>query len=206
MQKSRIYRYEGTDYPATITFKRIRNIILRSDRLGKSLRISAPYLTPLPEIDKMVSHFLPSLLKKVNKPLPPEKVPYGEGYTYILGEKMPLSFGSDEERKAYLKKNSLPLFTERVRYYEALMGIKTPYKVKSRSMKSRYGVNSKRTHSITLQSELYHYALPVIDSVVVHELAHHFVFDHSERFYQVVYTYCPDYRVLHAKLRKKIYE
>jgi len=200
--KQRTYRYQTIDYPATITFKRIRNIILRTDREMKSLRVSAPYFTPMASIDKMVIHYLPRLLKK-SAPLPPA---FGDGWVYLLGRKAEASYTDEEVLHEYLKARALPLFEERIRYYEGLMGVKPPYKVKTHSMKSRYGVNSKKTHTITIQTELYHYSLPIIDSVIVHELAHHFVFDHSDRFYQVVYRYCPDYKRLHAKLRKKIYE
>jgi len=200
--KLRTYRFLDIDYPAVITFKRIRNIILRTDREMKSLRISAPYFTSLASIDRMVIHYLPRLLKK-NVPLPS---PSGEGWIYLLGEKVQLSFPDEASKYEFLKAKALPLFEERVRYFEAQMNVFPPYKVKTHSMKSRYGVNSKRTHSVTIQTELYHFSLPIIDSVIVHELAHHFVFDHSDRFYEVVYRYCPDYKRLHAKLRKKIYE
>lgn len=206
-QISRIYRYGEVDHPATITYKRIRHIILHAgDADGRTLEISAPNRASLKEIDQAVTELLPRLLKSCAfHKKRAEILPYGPDFTYILGSKNPLTFSTSEERLAYLKENALPLFTERVRYYEALMGVKPAYKVRVRSMSSRFGVNSKRTHTITLQAELYHYSLAVIDSVVVHELAHHFVFDHSERFYRVVYQYCPDYRALHAKLRKHIY-
>ena len=46
----------------------------------------------------------------------------------------------------------------------------------------------------------------VIDTVVVHELCHHFRFDHSPKFYALVYTYCPEYKSLHRYLTKRIYE
>jgi predicted metal-dependent hydrolase len=86
------------------------------------------------------------------------------------------------------------------------MGVKKPYQVRVRSMESRYGVNSQRTHRLTFTTSLVHYAKDTITSVVVHELAHDFVFNHSPKFYQIVYRYCPNYPALHAKLRKHHYE
>ena len=67
-------------------------------------------------------------------------------------------------------------------------------------MKSRYGSNNKRSKTITYSLTLMHYSLEIIDSVVVHELTHCFVYDHSDNFYRLLYKYCPDY----DKLRKKL--
>ncbi|MBQ7243982.1 MAG: M48 family metallopeptidase, partial [Bacilli bacterium] len=52
----------------------------------------------------------------------------------------------------------------------------------------------------TFQCRLMAFHPSIIDSVVVHELAHHYQFDHSKKFYDIVYRYCPDY----DKLRKKL--
>ena len=46
----------------------------------------------------------------------------------------------------------------------------------------------------------------IIDSVIIHELAHHFVYDHSDNFYKVVYKYCPNYDILRKKLIKAEFE
>ena len=86
------------------------------------------------------------------------------------------------------------------------MGVTSPYRVRTAKLKSRYGSNSRRTHKLSFASSLIHYPVEVIDSVVVHELAHHFVFDHSKSFYNVVLRYCPAYWEMHKRLRKKIYE
>ena len=72
-------------------------------------------------------------------------------------------------------------------------------------MSSRYGVNSQRTHALSFTTSLVHFAPDIIVSVVVHELAHDFVFSHSPAFYRIVYLYCPNYKVLHDKLRRHQY-
>lgn len=198
---SRIYRYQGVDYPCSITYKRIKNINMRMDGERKSLRVSAPFHTPIKTIDRAVMAYFPRLVKRC-KSTPPK---WGEDFAYILGEKKDYAFKDEEAFYSYLKRASLPIFEARVRYYEKIMKIKPAYKVKSRPMKSRYGVNSKRTHTITLQSQLLCFPMEVIDSVVVHELSHHFVFDHSQKFYSVLLSYCPNYYLYHDRLRKGIY-
>ena len=59
---------------------------------------------------------------------------------------------------------------------------------------------SKKT--LTFSFVLIHYSKEVIDSVVIHELAHDLFFDHSSNFYNVVYNYCPNYDILRKQLVK----
>ena len=86
------------------------------------------------------------------------------------------------------------------------MKINDPYKVKVRLKSSNYGVNSRRTHTLTFTTTLIHYSLELIDAIVVHELAHHFVFNHSSDFYDVVYEYMPDYDYRIYKVKKSIFK
>lgn len=137
--------------------------------------------------------------------------------TYILGIKYNLTdcnscivldkeifFEDKEDLEQKLKKLFLNLVTERVRYYEQLMGVK-PYKIRVQNMKTRLGSNSKRTHTLNFSTKLMSYSIPIIDSVVVHELAHYFVFNHSDKFYNVVYKYCPQYKYYRKCILKEIY-
>lgn len=119
---------------------------------------------------------------------------------FTNGDKITYKDRNDLEKK--LKKWFLPIIENRHRYYESQMNVKKPYQVKLRKMTSRYGSNSSGTHSITYSMILLHYSVEIIDSVIVHELAHEYVRNHSQKFYNVVYKYCPNYTVLHRKLRK----
>ena len=94
---------------------------------------------------------------------------------------------------------------DRTRYYESLMGVTPPYRIKIKKMKSRFGSNSKKTHTISYASHLFSYSNDILDSLIVHELAHHFAFDHSKNFYSIVYKYCPNYKKDNIKLKKRIY-
>jgi len=53
-KEKRIYLYDGRQYPAEITFKRMRNIVLRFDKSGEGLLLSAPYYSTYLSIDSMV--------------------------------------------------------------------------------------------------------------------------------------------------------
>ena len=80
------------------------------------------------------------------------------------------------------------------------------YQVKVRQMKSRYGSNNKSSKAITYSLVLLHYSPEIIDSVIIHELAHCFVYNHGDNFYKVVYKYCPNYDMLRKKLIRSEFE
>ena len=201
MIKKRNYQYEGTIYEGTITFKRIRHLILKMGKGENEILISAPYATLLRTVDSFVIKNLPKLLKKVNR----VETPFGESYLYLLGNKQEFA-GGEKEAHALWKKEGKPYLEERVRRYEGLMGIQKPYQVKMRNMKSRWGVNSKTAHALTFSDFLMCFTPEIIDSVVVHELCHHFHFDHSKEFYDLVFRYCPEYKKLHRCLTRRIYD
>ena len=105
-----------------------------------------------------------------------------------------------------MQKNAGFLITELVRKYERIMGIFEPYKVKIRDTKRQYGSNSKRTHTLSFQTTLLHYSNEIIETVVVHELAHDFERNHSKNFYNIVYSFAPNYKQLQNKLKKGIHK
>ena len=73
-------------------------------------------------------------------------------------------------------------------------------------MKTRLGSNSRKTNKLAFSLSLVHYSKDIIDSVIVHELAHYYEFNHSFKFYNIVYKYCPNYKILRKKLIKGIYK
>ena len=195
--------YLGKAYPLLLTRKKgMRNIRVCLDENCDSLRVSAPYFATSGSIQKAALACLPKLLKRKLILIKP----YENGNLYYLGKPYYVGEFDSKTMEGYLKKKALPIFEERVAFYEEQMGVKPPYKVRARTMKTRYGVNSKKTHSITLALSLIHYSLDIIDAVVVHELAHHYEWNHGKEFYRIVLKYCPNYKELHDKLRKNIYE
>ena len=70
-------------------------------------------------------------------------------------------------------------------------------------MKTRHGSNSYYKDHLSFALTLVHYSYPIIDSVIIHELAHDIHFDHSKAFYQTVYQYCPNYKALSKALNSK---
>ena len=208
-----VYIHNNIEYPVIVTRKRMRSI--RYVFKGGVFKVSAPYMfASEATIRKGLDKFADRLIKASQKP-----EGRGKDFIYILGDRVPLfesgtiSFTSGEQiiyksqddLDKKLKKWFTGYLIQRTRYYESEMGIEKPYKVRVKNMSSRYGSNSMQTHAISYASVLMYYTSDVIDSVVVHELAHDKVKNHSKKFYDVVYKYCPDYKPLDKRLRKGIF-
>lgn len=196
--------FDGQTIPCYIQYKRMKSITFRLGKDEASLKISCPYFTSDAFLKGKIYEVLPKLRKKVNY-----QKPINGDYVYIFGKEMHIvgfSTLKEEDRKEYFLSLLLPYCKDRVRLYEEMMGIEAPYQVSVRAMKSRYGVNNRRTHKVTFALSLVHFDPSIIDSVIIHELAHHFVFNHSDAFYRIVFRYCPTYKEKHKKLRDNIYQ
>ncbi|MCI2111400.1 MAG: M48 family metallopeptidase [Bacilli bacterium] len=195
--------YEGLSYPVEVTFKRVRNISFRLSRDGGSMKVSCPCLTERRYLERKIAEYFPKLKRKL------EFEPSESGdEVYLFGVKNTIGgYGVlDEKKKAgFLKGKLLSYIKEREPFYEKAMGIERPYELKVRSMRSRYGVNSRSNHRLTFALELVHYDPKIIDSVIVHELAHDFERNHQKAFYEIVFRFCPDYKRLYTNLRKHDY-
>ena len=204
------YIYKNKEYRLIVTRKNMKSI--RYTYKDGVFKVSAPYLfVTQKQIEEGLDKYAQKLLALDVRTKASDK-----DYIYLLGMKVPLNesgeitfndgsvikYKNREDLEKKLIKWFLILIEKRHRYYENIMGVKSPYKVRVRKMRTRYGSNAKQTHSITYSSILMHYTVDVIDSVIVHELAHDSVRDHSQKFYNVVYKYCPNYKALHKRLRK----
>ena len=106
---------------------------------------------------------------------------------------------SQEEREAgrAAAKQYLP---QRVAWYAARMGV-TYEKITIREQKTRWGSCSS-TGSLNFNWKLMLLPRELLDYVVVHELAHRKVMNHSPAFWAVVEAELPDYRELRAQLKE----
>jgi len=100
---------------------------------------------------------------------------------------------------AWWLRHARSLFTERLRHYAPQLGVQWSG-LRLSNARTRWG-SAKSDGSIMLNWRLLHCRLPVLDYVVVHELSHLRVMDHSPRFWAVVAEATPDYAALRAELR-----
>lgn len=200
-----IYIYKGKEYNVHVEKHNQRNTYFRYKADG--FYVSSSYFTTQNEIKKFLDKCAEKLIKKYDQRN--SNYSFEEDYVYVLGEKCSLSelgIQNETELNRLLKTYALEQITELVREQEKIMNIEVPYIVKIRKTVAQFGSNSLNTHTLSFQLGLVHYSKEIIKSVVVHELAHEFHRNHQKQFYNVVYSYCPDYKVLQSKLKKGVHQ
>ena len=211
MDAKMVYNLEGQDYEVVISYKRIRNIHFRFEN-GVFL-ISCHKRTPVSMIKSGLDKYAKKLRDRSVK-----SQAFGEDLFYLFGQKIEvsypgsiqydrettISFKDQEDLVKKLRKLFLNYMTSRTNLFADRMNC-PHYSVKVRQMKTRYGSNNRHSKTITYALNLLHYSPEIIDSVIIHELAHCHVYNHSDSFYRVVYKYCPEYDVLRKKLIKAVF-
>jgi predicted metal-dependent hydrolase len=93
--------------------------------------------------------------------------------------------------QSWLQRQARRVFEERCRHYALLLGVRCT-RLSLSSAQTRWG-SASSSGAIRLNWRLIHFALPTIDYVVTHELAHLREMNHSPRFWDVVRSVAPDY-------------
>ncbi|HEY0824623.1 MAG TPA: SprT family zinc-dependent metalloprotease [Ramlibacter sp.] len=101
--------------------------------------------------------------------------------------------------QAWLMRQARALFTERLDHYAPQLNVQWR-KLALSSAGTLWGT-AHSDGSIRLNWRLVHFRLPVIDYVVVHELSHLRVMDHSPRFWETVRSVVPNYPELRGALK-----
>ncbi|MCD8204801.1 MAG: M48 family metallopeptidase [Coprobacillus sp.] len=212
MKKESTYIVNGREYKVNIFYQKQKRTYYRF--INGEFKVTCPLSASLKEINRGLDKFALKLIERAKT-----QELYGPSFIYLFGYRYEITlpkgyiefsnypyieYDDKEELTKELKALLLKIINSRVTYYEKLMGIVDPYKVRVREMKTRWGTNSKKTHTLTFSMMLIHYDEEVIDSVIVHELAHYFYFDHSKNFYNVVYKYYPHYDEVQTRLKKGI--
>jgi len=99
----------------------------------------------------------------------------------------------------YLKREAPLYFEDKIRTCEKKTGLKASI-WRFRAMRSRWGSASAQG-GVTLNTLLVMAPGYVVDYVILHELAHLKIPDHSPRFWNEVEHFMPDYRIRKAWLR-----
>jgi len=101
--------------------------------------------------------------------------------------------------QAWLMRQAKRIFTERLTHFAPQLGVSW-LKLSLSSAGTRWG-SASADGSIRLNWRLIHFTQPVIDYVVVHELSHLRVMDHSPRFWDTVRSVVPDYAERRGQLK-----
>ncbi len=133
-------------------------------------------------------------------PLSSDETSPNAGLTLHVG--LPLSATEAQIRdvvQAWLMRQAKQIFTERLEHFAPQLGVQWR-KLSLSSAGTRWG-SASADGSIRLNWRLIHFRQSVIDYVVVHELSHLRVMDHSPRFWDTVRAVVPDYAELRGQLK-----
>jgi len=101
--------------------------------------------------------------------------------------------------QSWLQRQARRVFEERCQHFAQQLGVRVT-RLSLSSAQTRWG-SASADGSIRLNWRLVHFALPSIDYVVAHELAHLREMNHSPRFWDVVRSVLPDYERARGHLK-----
>jgi predicted metal-dependent hydrolase len=101
--------------------------------------------------------------------------------------------------QGWLQRQALALFEERCHLYAMQLGVSIR-RLRLSSAQTRWG-SASADGTVRLNWRLIHFALPTIDYVVAHELAHLREMNHSPAFWEVVRSVMPDYELRRGSLK-----
>jgi predicted metal-dependent hydrolase len=104
--------------------------------------------------------------------------------------------------QSWLQRQARRVFEERCRHFAAQLGVRMT-RLSLSSATTRWG-SASADGSVRLNWRLVHFAMPTIDYVVAHELAHLQHMDHSPRFWDVVRSVVPDYEQHRSTLKDDV--
>jgi len=104
--------------------------------------------------------------------------------------------------QSWLQRQARRVFEERCALFAPRLGVRVK-RLSLSSASTRWG-SASADGSIRLSWRLVHFALPVIDYVVTHELAHLREMNHSAAFWEVVRSVIPDYEQARGALRHEV--
>lgn len=198
----RIYTYQGETIPINIYEKKIGSGVTLIASYGTiEVYISSNVTTDL--IDKMVLQGVKKYHKRIfNRPFYKENE-----YIYVLGKKKKITidgFYKNNSNYFYIKptqdvltiykNNFLKYLNLRMSQLGSIMNHDLyDYKIRSNIYLSYFGCCFPTKKEFKFDYRLYAYRPDILDSVLIHEIVHLDVLNHSKDFYNEVYKFCPNY-------------
>lgn len=209
-----IFLYKDKEYPVEIVKKNNKNTYVRVK--NNTIYVTTNYFTTNKIIQKLLDQNKQSIYKMIEKSKQRESKKevfsiFGKSYDIIYG-----NFLEDitiDDNKIYAKNEKVlskwlnelihNTYQEHLTHWYNIFTENIPIpNLKIRKMTSRWGVCNTKNHNVTLNSELLKYDIECLDYVIVHELSHFLVPNHSKKFWNVVEKYYPNYKEIRRKLKE----
>ena len=144
-----------------------------------------------------------------------------DNYIFVLGKKKYFTYDAREKDNPsffYLPPNTKDpltrykkMFLEYLKPRLVMIGKRmgrdlSDYKVRTGLFLSYYAVCFPTKRQFKFDYRLFAYTPEVMDSVIIHEVAHTYEIHHNDRFYTIVKMYCPDYDRLNKMIDEGRFE
>ena len=220
---------KGIEFEVEINRKKIKNMYLRLD--GNKVIVSAPFRVPEYEIYKFINSRRDWIYKTYDYNVYKNRVsrlysggdifyiysvPYrihfyeGKNNVLIRDNTIFLTYKNDDRDSAirylykyldkYLLNKAEEIMNKRISFLMDYGYNQIPV-LKCKIMKSRWGVCYTRKNEIHISSYLIHYPLQCLEYIMIHEMTHFIVPNHSKRFYEIVEYNMPDYKSANEMLK-----
>lgn len=219
---------KGIKFEVEITKKKIRNIYLRLQ--DNKIEASCPYYVPKYEVYKFIESKRDWIYKvyQFNNNRPKNLYLYNGGDTfYVFGKpyKLVRNIGrkkvviSEDTIFFTYKDDSLDSIKALYKYFDTELlnkakiyldkyrpllldyGYNEEPILNARLMSSKWGVCYTRNNKINISSYLIHYPYECLEYIMIHELAHFIIPNHSKRFYEIIANNMPDYKRANSLLK-----
>ena len=220
---------KGIRFEVEITRKRIRNMYLRIKE--NHLLVSAPAGMPEWQIYRFLEEKRDWILRAYERSLQKQKrsLIYQEGdvfYVYgkpfhlirkngkknveIVDDSIVLTYKEDSNEDIRFLYKSLDryLLKQAETFLSRFLFILDDYgyhqipELNCRLMSSKWVVCHTRKNKIVISSYLIHYPLDCLEYIILHELTHFIIPNHSRRFYDIIERYMPGYKSVVKKLKQ----
>ncbi len=209
------YKIDEIEYNVIVTKKNNKNTYVRvNDNLD--ICVTTNYFTSMSSIKKILDDnydYIKKMITKRKNQIEKENEFYlfGNRYDIILDESIKNIYLEDnkiyvsdlKKFDKWLKKETYDLYKKHLDMIYNMFEEDIPYpNLKIRNMKTRWGVNNRKTKTVTLNTKLITFDLNKLDYVIVHELAHFVHFNHSKDFWDLVSKYSKNYKQIRKEMRE----
>lgn len=188
-QDNKIIRYK-------IRKRSKKNIIIKINELYEA-EVSIPPKYPYKTGEGFIELNFEKIFLVIEKRREVDRKKIKDEFIVVLGKKKPKS--EIEDMEVFLMEEAKRVYREILDSWVKRVGIK-PGKVKIKKMKSAWGI-CYSNKNITLNLKLVHLERELIEYVIVHELCHLHLMNHSKEFWSIVERFIPDYKEKRKRLK-----
>ena len=190
-----------------------KNLYFRFDDNCKLIITAPRFITDL-EVKNLITKNSSAILRMYEDALKKEErnklfwylgksynVTFDNRITEVIVEDDNITCHDEEALDKFYNDECLRVFNEEIKICKGCFSKLPEFSLRIRKMRTRWGVCNTKDKIITLNSELLKKEIPLIDYVIIHEMAHFFEGNHSKKFWAIVEKAIPDYKEKRKRLR-----